>query len=91
MAVERHGREQPVGTNHYRTEKRPAPLIRKTRLKAVGLTMVLVGMAEVVVPGIATPLLLGGGVGLILWQSGGKVAFRVPKWDKEAKKAPPVG
>ncbi len=53
--------------------------------------MVVLGVIEVVVPGVATPVLLGCGVGLILWQSGGKVAFRAPKWDTEAKKGPPGG
>jgi len=53
--------------------------------------MVALGVIEVVVPGVATPVLLGCGVGLLLWQSGGKVAFRVPKWDTEAKKGPPGG
>ncbi len=53
--------------------------------------MVLLGLSDVVVPGVATPVLLGCGVGLILWQSGGKVAFRVPKWDVEAKEAHPGG
>ncbi len=91
MAAQRHGRERPVGEIEYRTEKRPAPLIRKTRVAATGIAMVVLGLVEVVVPGVATPVLLGCGVGLILWQSGGKVAFRVPKWDREAEKAPPGG
>ena len=38
--------------------------------------MVALGVIEVMVPGIATPLLLGGGVGLILWQSGGKAGLQ---------------
>jgi len=80
-----------MGYTEQRTEKRPALLIRKTRVVATGIAMLVLGLIEVMVPGIATPLLLGGGVGLILWQSGGKVAFRVPKWDTEAKKAPPGG
>jgi len=64
--------------------------IRKTRVRALAVCMVSVGLIDVMVPGIATPLLLGGGVGLILWQSGGKVAFRAPRWS-EAKKGPPGG
>jgi len=36
-------------------------------------------------------VLLGCGVGLLLWQSGGKVAFMAPKWDTEAKKGLPGG
>jgi len=80
-----------VGQWEQRTEKRPALLIRKTRVAATGIAMVVLGLVEVVVPGVATPVLLGCGVGLILWQSGGKVAFRVPKWDREAKKAHPGG
>ena len=80
-----------MGRNEYRTEKRPALLIRKTRVAAVGVGMVLLGLSDVVVPGVATPVLLGCGVGLILWQGGGKVAFRAPKWDREAKKGPPGG
>ncbi len=83
--MEVHGRIE------YRTEKRPALLIRKTRVAATGIAMVVLGLVEVVVPGVATPVLLGCGVGLILWQSGGKVAFRVPKGDRDAKKAPPGG
>ncbi len=75
-----------MGRIEYRTEKRPALLIRKTRVAAAGVGMVVLGLVEVVVPGVATPVLLGCGVGLILWQSGGKVAFRAPKWDTEAKK-----
>jgi len=80
-----------MGQSEHRIEKRPALLIRKTRVAAAGVGMVALGVIEVVVPGVATPVLLGCGVGLILWQSGGKVAFRVPKWDKEAKKAHPGG
>ncbi len=83
--MEVHGRIE------YRTEKRPALLIRKTRVAAAGVGMVALGVVEVVVPGVATPVLLGCGVGLLLWQSGGKVAFRPPKWDREAKEAPPGG
>ncbi len=83
--MEVHGRIE------YRTEKRPALLIRKTRVAAAGVGMVALGLIEVVVPGVATPVLLGCGVGLILWQSGGKVAFRAPRWDREAQKAPPGG
>ncbi len=80
-----------MGRIEYRTEKRPALLIRKTRVAAAGVGMVALGVIELVVPGVATPVLLGCGVGLILWQSGGKAAFRVPKWDSEAKKGPPGG
>jgi len=91
MAAQRDVGRQSVGLIEYRTEKRPALLIRKTRLAAAGVGMVALGVIEVVVPGVATPVLLGCGVGLILWQSGGKVAFRAPKWDREAKKGPPGG
>jgi len=91
MAVQWEAGRQSVGRIEYRTEKRPALLIRKTRVAAAGVGMVVLGLVEVVVPGVATPVLLGCGVGLILWQSGGKVAFRVPKWDTEAKKGPHGG
>jgi len=80
-----------MGQSEHRIEKRPALLIRKTRVAAAGVGMVALGVIEVVVPGVATPVLLGCGVGLILWQSGGKVAFRAPKWDSEAKKDLPGG
>ena len=60
-------------------------------MAAAGVGMVVLALIELVVPGVAVPVLLGCGVGLLLWQSGGKVAFRVPKWDKESKKAPPGG
>jgi len=91
MAVQWEAGRQSVGLFEYRTEKRPALLIRKTRVAATGIAMVVLGVIEVVVPGVATPVLLGCGVGLILYQSGGKVAFRTPKWDREAKEAPPGG
>ncbi len=74
-----------MGHKEQRTEKRPALLIRKTRVAEAGDGMVVLGLVEVVVPGVATPVLLGCGVGLFLYQSGGKVALRVPKWDSEAK------
>jgi len=80
-----------VGHEAQRTESKPGLLIRKTRVAALGVGMVVLGFIEVFVPGVAVPVLLGCGVGLILYQSGGKVAFRTPKWDKEAKKAPPGG
>ncbi len=82
MATERGGWGEEVGHTEQRTEKRPALLIRKTRVAAAGVGMVVLALIELVVPGVAVPVLLGCGVGLILYQSGGKVAFRTPKWDK---------
>jgi len=91
MATERDAWGQAVVHEAQRTESKPRLLIRKTSVAAAGVGMVVLGLVEVVVPGVATPVLLGCGVGLILWQSGGKVAFRTPKWDREAKEAPPGG
>jgi len=91
MAAQREAGRQSFGRIEYRSEKRPALLIRKTTVAATGVGMVVLGVIEVFVPGVASPVLLGCGVGLLLWQSGGKVAFRVPKWDTEAKKGPPGG
>ena len=47
MAVQWEAGRQSVGLLEYRTEKRPALLIRKTRVRALAVCMVCVGFIEV--------------------------------------------